>query len=302
MKTRLLLSLVLISFLSGCVSRRPAPEPGPQPETPSLTGSPADAAGLPSITLVVGGAGVASFATVGLLRKLHEEGVRIDAIFATGWPALFATAYGMLKSVHDLEWFSMRLKEEDFFPTGIFDSGKNFFPHDKISELTEKAFGNRALNQGKVPLFLQASDTGSPAFESAYLGAWKTPLLKSISVPGTFRPYPSDGHGLGWISSTAGLDIAEASKRGSKLIVAVSMYEDYLQTLGDIRREDAETVFRLAFATQLSKNIKQNMALATIGRNVFFGKSPKDFSMRRQALQAGASEALKIIQQVRKLQ
>ena len=76
---------------------------------------------------------LASFATVGLLKRFHQEGVKIDFIVATGWPALFALGEGFLKSVHDLEWFAMRLKANEFFGTGLFDFSKDFSAHDKLT-------------------------------------------------------------------------------------------------------------------------------------------------------------------------
>ena len=76
------------------------------------------------ITLVLGGAGVASFATVGLLKRFYEEGIEVESIITTGWPTLFALANGFLKSVHDLEWFAMRLQEKDFYKASIFDPSK----------------------------------------------------------------------------------------------------------------------------------------------------------------------------------
>jgi hypothetical protein len=125
--------LVLEMLLSSCAIKRPNTDysvfeqnSGPNstpvesahdnqlefPMTPGAAATPAEGVGVkkPGITLVLGGAGVASFATVGLLKRLKNEGIKIEMIVASGWPAVFALGNGFMKSVHDLEWFAMRLQ------------------------------------------------------------------------------------------------------------------------------------------------------------------------------------------------
>src|SRR5687768_9980890 len=110
------------------------------------------------IGLVLGGAGVASFATVGILKRLQQEGINVDFIVSTGWPALFSLGYGFLKSVHDLEWFAMRLNEKDFYAAGLFEVTREYASHDKLSTLIENAFPQKDLSDSKLPVLISATN------------------------------------------------------------------------------------------------------------------------------------------------
>ncbi|MEZ4751791.1 MAG: hypothetical protein R3B54_14520 [Bdellovibrionota bacterium] len=152
-----------------------------------------------SVGLVVGGAGVASFATVGLLKKLKEEGIEVSYIISTGWPSIFAAGYGLMKSIHDLEWFAMRLKESDFYSDGLFDFKKGFSDHSRIASRIEKSFRINDLAQSRVPLYLTASNLESGKTDVYHSGSWSAPLMKAISLPGIFRPFPEKSANQ-WVS------------------------------------------------------------------------------------------------------
>jgi NTE family protein len=310
-------SLLLIALftLSSCVSRPPRdPEQGPPP--PSTTqapppssspgASPSEAPVVPGpsvkslqgpVTVVLGGAGVASFATIGILKKLQEDGVKIDAIIATGWPALFAVGYGTMKSVHDLEWFATRLEESDFASGGLFGSDKGFSEHERLRATVTKAFGNTNLNQTRVPIVISSSNSSSGQPEIFSSGNWLDPLLKAVSVPGTFRPY-GEGPGLGWVSALSGVDVEEAHRRGARTILAFAMYDDFLVSLQDYRTKESETLFRNLFAAQLHRSIRTSMKRASAGVHIRLGRPANEFSAKRLAMQLGYQETSKLLRSV----
>ncbi|NBT59026.1 hypothetical protein EBT16_09615, partial [bacterium] len=161
------------------------------PVTPGLAATPQEnpSTKRPGITLVLGGAGVASYATVGLLKRLKTEGVKIDLIVASGWPAVFATGYGLLKSVHDLEWFAMRLEETDFKKACSVKGSEEL---GEISKLIESFFKKSELQETRIPIVIVPGNTereGSGAFDS---GDWATPLLRTVALPGLYRKFPED--------------------------------------------------------------------------------------------------------------
>lgn len=302
--------LIAAVLLSSCVTKQTkdeSPTSGPSPVTSQPSTPPPSSSGdvtstpIPSarelrgpITLVLGGAGVASFATVGVLKKIQEEGIKVESIIVTGWPAIFAVGYGTMKSVHDLEWFAMKLEQSDFSSGGLFGSNSGFSDHDRIQGTLSKAFGNSNLNQTKIPIVLSTSNSSTGQAEVYSSGGLLEPLLKALSVPGTFRPY-GDGPGLGWVSTLNGLDVEEAQRRGAKNIVAISMYDDYLVSLQDTRSAEAETLFRNIYGAQLNKNLRTAMKRATVGSQIRLSRPPNDFSAKRLAIQAGYQEASKLL-------
>ncbi len=298
--------LLILAVVSACASKPvvPAPETRPQypptVEVPTPTGTEPVQGPAPSerprVALALGGAGVASFATVGILKRLFEEGIVVDYIVTTGWPTLFALGYGFLKSVHDLEWFAMRLNEKDFFKTGIFDRSEPN-SQEKLSALIENTFKQRDLSESATPVFISAANTSGDniLYEK---GDWKEPFFKTMSVPGIFRPYPKDG-GNEWISSLQGINVDQAVQKGAPVVVAVQMYEDYFDS---VRKggEANDRAFRQLYLNQMKKSLRDEIKRANIVVDVQLNKSPSDFTARRNAILAGYKEGAKIARALRK--
>jgi len=305
-----LLVLVLLLTLSSCASKPTTstdsvvygpPPPGTpitQESSPEIKDSQRGQVG--PVTLVLGGAGVSSFATVGILKRFKQEGIRVERVICTGWPCLFSLAYGYLKSIHDVEWFSMRLSRDDLYSLGFLESEKDFAKHDRLSKLVKNSFRPERLEDSKVPIVISAANTDLGEAEVFDQGSWIKPLLITMSVPGIYRPYQVENQGE-WIQSLRGLDVEEAVKRDSTTIVAFEMYGDYLQWLG--RSGDpsgsSETVFRRVYAAQLKRSLSAQIKEANVAGSIQLHRSPTDFSSKRAAILAGYKEASKVIQSLR---
>lgn len=300
--------LFLLSFL-GCAGKRPvadqppAPVQGPEPIAEPNQPSGQQPTPVPSrnevpVALVLGGAGVASFATVGIFKRLQEEGVRVDFIVTTGWPTLFCLGHGFLKSVHDLEWFATRLKETDLYQVGIFDSKKGFSSHDNLSSLIENAFKQREIQESRVPLIISATNTELGEPETFDRGEWREPLLKTMSIPGIYRPYKVEA-GKEWVTSLQGLDVEEAVRRGAKYIVAIQMYDDYFRYLKNAEVKETQKLFRQLYLAQLKRSIQKELKQANLIIHIPLDKQPGDFSAKRAAILAGYREGGRIARLIR---
>lgn len=250
------------------------------------------------ITLVLGGAGVASFATIGLLKRFHEEGIEIEALITTGWPTLFALANGFLRTIHDVEWFAMRLQEKDFYKASIFDPSKGYAGHERLSTLIESNFKQRDIEESKIPLIISSANTEAEDSNIYDRGDWRAPLLKTMSIPGIFRPYPQ-GAQQEWIQSLQGIDVDEAKKRGGKIIVAVEMYGDYFDFLKTGKKDSSDVVFRQLYLTSLKKNISRELKDAQIVGHIQLQSSPTNFSQKRLAIFSGYKEGARLAKAIR---
>lgn len=309
---RLFVSFVVLVSLSfwGCASKKTTVEEKPFPSTggskiSDKVETPAPEPSTPSseikeeIVLVLGGAGIASFATVGLFKRFQLEGIRISYVISTGWPALFVLGHGFLRSVHDLEWFAMRLKPEDFFSTGLFDKG-DFETHDKLSTLVKSFFKQKIdLRESKVPIVLTASETLNSEVQVFEKGEWAEPLLKAMSVPGIYQPYPKNAT-PSWVASVEGIDVNLALERGAKIVVAIDMYEDYLRHQDRPALRSSGDLFRRLYLSKLKKNIRAELAKAQVSGRIVLNKAPNDFSAKREAILAGYQEASRIIRELKK--
>ncbi len=289
------LSLALLLTLGSCATKptiEGEPLSTPQQDTPTASGF--GGAGK-RVALVLGGAGVASFATVGLLKRLFEEGIQIDLVVTTGWPTVFSLADGFSKSVHDLEWFATRMAEKDFRKMGAVDFRKDLDPTELLPQLISKSFPQALLSQSRLPVVIAATNTdlGEPDIFGS--GEWKEPLLRTVSVPGMYRKFPVES---AWINQITGFDVREALRRGATRVVVVSMYEDFNQWLVGTGSQEDELVRRL-YAAQIRKSSQEAEKLAYLFSPIVLKRGPMDFSAKRMAILAGYREGGRIIKKLR---
>jgi NTE family protein len=318
-KIRFVVPLVVsLAITAGCASKPVnetplvgPPAPKPVESVPLPTDVPVtpkeDAPTRPlekrKITLVLGGAGVASFATVGLLKRLIEEHIEVESIVATGWPALFAVGYGFTRSIHDLEWFAMRVQEKDLFRSTFWDLRRQEANQEQLQQFLAKAFGQRDLEESTVPVVIAVTNVETAQPVAYDRGEWREPVLKTMAVPGIFRPYPQEGD-REYIASLRGLDVDEALRRGAEVVVAVEMYDDYLQELGkDLNRGQmgGEKTFRQLYLTQLRTSLKRELELANVSGSVRLGKPPMALQAKRAAIQAGYNEGKRLARLIKAL-
>lgn len=252
------------------------------------------------VTLVLGGAGVASFATVGILKRLQEESIDVELIVTTGWPTLFALARGFMGSIHDVEWFAMRLNEKDFTKLSDFDVSQKDAEKESVSKLIQRNFKDKEISDSKIPILVSTKNTQGEQSEVYDRGEWKTPLLRTMSVPGIFRKFPKSADS--WLTTVQGLDISEAQKRGGKIIVTVEMYQDYLVFLKTGKKDFTEGSTRKLYLKSLEQNLANELKHSEINGHIELNSSPINFSQKRMAILAGYREGARLAKAIRKIQ
>lgn len=290
-----------VFVLSGCSSTKPAPEYGPGlPEQP-VAGPTSGNSGAPGanrmrIGLVVAGSGVASFGTVGILKKLAQEGITPEYIVATGWPAVFATAYGFSQAhgasqvANDVEWFATKLKDQDFGNKTFFGFSKG----DGISDTLNQTFGAKDLSASRLPLVILAPPTDTASLEVFERGDWKLPISRSLFFPGLFKPFPEKG-AIAW-SNAKPIDVTEGIRRGAEWVIAISMYSDYVEALSAPQQPaDAHN-----FGKRLSTLVHDELGKTPASAYVRLNRKPTDFEAKRAAIQAGFRVTANLLKQLRR--
>lgn len=267
------------------------------PTTPGAAATPAEGVGVkrPGITLVLGGAGVASFATVGLLKRLKTEGIKIDMIVASGWPAVFALGYGFLKSVHDLEWFAMRLQEQDFSKACKIKEDEK---KGTLSKLIESFLKREDLRDSKIPVVIVAGNSEKEDLGIFDSGDWREALLLTLPLPGLYRPFPKLESSSRSSFDLIGLGVREAQKRTNSKVFAVQMYSDYIEFFKASKSDGKKETIRSIYLASLRKSLKEEGAAADASYSIQIGGSPLDYSQKRSAILAGSSVAGKIIKNI----
>jgi hypothetical protein len=280
----------LLLVLSGCSTLKSI-SPFSSNDTPTDSAESKKNKTTPSITLVIGGAGMASFAAVGFLKKLEQEKVRIDSIITTGSPSVFALAFAFTKSAHDLEWFAMRLQEKDFRNLALLE--RDSVDEGRVPTLVSQTIGMTNLNQSKVPVIIADINTDHLDPTLVSTGSWKLPLLKTSSIPGLYREFPFEQEAR-WISTAQALDTAEAGRRGAKVTVVLNCYEDFIK--GGFAKKGTSPQLDQVYFRKLEKSLQTLLPSAQVTSSIILGSSPTDFSTKRKAILAGYREATQVIQ------
>lgn len=244
------------------------------------------------VALVLGGAGVASFATVGLLQEFRKRGIEVELIVSSGWPSIFALGYGLLKSHHDLEWFAMRLGRKDFERMAEFDAYKKDASDEKLTRVLEDVFKQKHIEEARIPIVVSVTDpiSGNPEIHDR--GEWKTPLLRAVSIPGLLRTGPGatlNGKPIVW----EGMDVNEALRRRAGFVVAVEMYEDYFEFL------NIQSSVPPKWTQQIRETHGKQLDLAAVSARIHLRRVPTDFSAKRIAILAGAQEGRRLAKKIR---
>ncbi|MCE9597013.1 MAG: patatin-like phospholipase family protein [Spirochaetia bacterium] len=141
-----------------------------------------------SRALCLGGGGARSFAHIGVLEVLEENGIEFDAVAGTSMGAVIGAAYCTGIRAEDIEYQVRRL-----LPTAssILDRRLplvSFFSGNKLNRVLLRFFGNTRFEDLKLPFFCNSADLNSGrniVFDKGYLA---TALRASVSLPGVFPP------------------------------------------------------------------------------------------------------------------
>lgn len=247
------------------------------------------------VVIVAGGAGVASFGLIGILKRFQMERIKIDALVVTGWPAVVALGYGFLKSIHDVEWMASRISEADMETAGKFSDEKRLLDTAQFPRIFESNFGSREINQSKIPLVIAAVNTDLGRPDTYDRGDWRYPLGKTLSIPGIYRS--TEDFDLADIQA---IDIAEAQRRGS-VIVVLNFYDDFFTAIDESQHKLASTAFMKTYAKQLRKDLSEKSKEAALVGKVTVKGDFDNLSFRRQAIVNGYQEGTRLAKEVRAL-
>lgn len=268
----------------------------PPPDSTPIVEDPVNEDSAPSgVVIVAGGAGVASFGLIGVLQRFQVERIKVDAVITTGWPSLVGLGFGLLRSIHDVEWMASRLTEKDLEGLGGFTSEQKLLDAPRFSKLMESNFGNREINQSRIPIAIAAvnTDLGKPDVYDR--GDWRYPLGKTFSIPGIYRPAVDFD-----LREVQAVDMREALRR-SRVVILLNFYEDFWSAVEQSKRKLSSTASMKAYVKRLKEDFSEEAKEATLVGKVTLGKDFDDLSLRRLAIVLGQKEGQRLAKEIRAL-
>ena len=215
------------------------------------------------VALVIGSGSVKCAAALGLQRVFAAEGIDIDLVVGCSGGSIYAallaagldvdTAIDMTRRMWTREVTAKRHTRSLLRAVmpGLFGFSEDFGLRDDrlILQRFRDAYGDRRIEDMKIPLFLTATDfqTGEQVVLSR--GSVVDALRASVAIPFIFRPWEIDGRLLidGFMSDP--LPVGVAMREGANIIVAMGFESPYQSSVSSAAR----------FAFQLSSIMTNNL-------------------------------------------
>jgi NTE family protein len=181
----------------------------------------------PKIGLALGSGSARGWAHIGVLRALHEAGVKIDVVSGCSIGALVGAAYAD-GDLDDLERWVMGLTWKDV--VGLMDVGMNggLIKGNKLLAFFERHFVDKAISALPLPFGCVATELANGREVWLREGSVSEAVRASIAVPGLLAPVNRDGRLLvdGGLVNPVPVSLCRAL--GADIVIAVDLGSDII--------------------------------------------------------------------------
>jgi NTE family protein len=178
-----------------------------------------------SIGLVLSGGGARAYAHIGVVRALHEAGVKLDMVGGTSMGAIIAACVAMGWDDEEIEnrirkaFVETNPLGDYVLPVVALSAGK------RVSERLEEHFGNGLIEDLQTPFFAVSTNLMSGKSHVHRSGRLRDALRATISLPGILPPVALPPDQLlvdGAVLNNFPVDVMREAHRGSIIGVDVS--------------------------------------------------------------------------------
>ena len=280
MSRRAVLAL-LASALAGCQTP-PRTEPPPvEPSQPPKPPRP------PRIGLALGGGASRGFAHIGVIQVLEEAGIRPALVVGTSAGSLVAAMYASGKGGAELARLALAMDESAI--TDWSFPARGVIRGEALARYVREHTGGTLIEQMPLPLGIVATDLDSGEPILFQRGDPGTAVRASSAVPAVFQPVRIGSREYVDGGLVAPVPVRFARQMGAELVLAV----DISSTPDGNATGDAVRLLLQTFAIMSRSINRLELRDADIVvRPRLAGVSGADFTVRRQAIDAGREAAL----------
>ena len=202
------------------------------------------------VALVIGSGSVKCAAAIGLHKALLRENIAVEMVVGTSGGALYAALIALGHSPQESQEMSMRLWTREvtakhsrrslwqILLPKVFGFNENFGTVDDtlVFERFRAAYGDRKIEDAKIPLYLTATDFEHGEQVVLTQGNLVDALRASIAIPYIFKAHRFDGKLLvdGYLSDP--LPVGVAVKEGANVILAMGFPSPYQGKINSLMR------------------------------------------------------------------
>ncbi|MDO8656811.1 MAG: patatin-like phospholipase family protein, partial [Nanoarchaeota archaeon] len=172
--------------------------------------------------LALGAGGARGLAHIGVLKVLHEAGIRPDFLAGTSMGAVIGALYAAGKSP---EWIEELVKTTDWKKMMDVSVPKTGFLQGKIvEENLRKLLWNKPFHRLKIPFQVVAYNLTKKKEIIFSAGDVAQAVRASISIPGVFSPahIKRDEYIDGAVANPTPFDVVR--KMGADIVIAVDLF------------------------------------------------------------------------------
>ncbi|HXD09396.1 MAG TPA: patatin-like phospholipase family protein [Anaerolineales bacterium] len=144
------------------------------------------------ITLALGGGAAKGNAHIGVLRRLEQEGIKIEALAGTSFGGLVAIFYALGYTPGQIEDMFDALDQDNLFGNAP-NQGPSLLGLAGVTKWLEETIGERSFDDLKIPCVVTAVDLKSGTEVLLSKGSLIEAILATIAIPGIFPARHIDG-------------------------------------------------------------------------------------------------------------
>lgn len=171
--------------------------------------------------IAFGGGAVLGAAHIGVLKAMHELGIRAGYVSGTSIGSFIAALYAFGKSWQEIEELALDLDWSDL--SGLTISEYGLLSNRKFGALVERLLGSSRIEDAPIPLAIVATDICTGMKVVMRRGDVATAVMASSSIPGVFKPVEYDGMLLVDGVLTENVPISPLREMGAGSIVCVDL-------------------------------------------------------------------------------
>lgn len=194
----------------------------------------------PKIGLALGSGVARGWAHIGILRRLEEEGIKIDFIAGTSVGAVVGGAYAA-GALDELETWTRKLGSYSFFKFLDFKfTGGGLFGGNSLNQLMQLKFGEKDFKELNIPFTAVACElkTGHEIWLDE--GKISDAIQASFAMPGVFEPVNNDNRWLVDGALVNPVPVSACRAAGCEMVIAVNLSEDLYGRVMKTRKNTSE--------------------------------------------------------------
>jgi NTE family protein len=138
-----------------------------------------------NITLALGGGGAKGNSHIGVIRRLEQEGIQIEAVAGTSFGGVVAVFYALGYTPDQIEETFASLDQNHLYGFSA-DEGPSLLGLAGVTRWLRDVIGERTFDDLKLPCVLTATDLGCGCEVTLSHGSLVEAILATVAIPGIF--------------------------------------------------------------------------------------------------------------------